>query len=85
MLYYNFKNYEEFKERFGIQEHGNGEKSRKNKILLSFLKNKELLHEAVTTGNFYLLHISNMSVLRTTLWCLLERNDDNLPDRKSVV
>ena len=85
MLYYNFKNYEEFKERFGIQKHGNGEKSRKNKILLSFLKNKELLHEAVITGNFYLLHISNMSVLRTTLWCLLERNDDNLPYRVELI
>lgn len=48
MLYYNFKNYQEFQELFGIVEHGNGEKSRKNKILLSLLKSKELLHLRAT-------------------------------------
>ena len=34
MLYYKFKNYEEFQEIFGMTSHGNGVKSRKNKILL---------------------------------------------------
>ena len=43
MLYYNFNNYEEFKELFGLVKHGNGVKSRKNKILLSFIKNGKLL------------------------------------------
>lgn len=39
MLYFkNFKNYDEFKELFGIRECGNGEKSRRNKILLQFMK-----------------------------------------------
>ena len=33
MLYYKFRNYEEFKELFGIVKHGNGNESRKNKIL----------------------------------------------------
>lgn len=47
MLYYNFKNYDEFQELFGIVEHGNGVKSRKNKILLSLYKNKNLLHRHV--------------------------------------
>lgn len=41
-----FKNYEEFKELFGVQEHGNGEKSRRNKILLSVFKSREILHGA---------------------------------------
>ena len=41
MLYYKFQNYEEFKETFGLNYHSNGTKSRKNKILLSFIKNKE--------------------------------------------
>lgn len=44
MLYYDFKDYEGFKELFGIVEHGNGVKSRKNKILLSLYKNKPCLH-----------------------------------------
>ena len=43
MLYYNFKNYEEFKNLFGIVKHGNNHESRKNKILLAYLKDKNLL------------------------------------------
>lgn len=46
MIYFKriFSNYEEFKELFGVQEHGNGNKSRRNKILLALLKSRELLH-----------------------------------------
>ena len=47
MLYYNFKNYEEFNALFGIVKHGNNSESRKNKILLAYLKDKNLLHQAV--------------------------------------
>ena len=67
MLYYKFQNYEEFKEIFGLNYHSNGTKSRKNKILLSFIKNKALLHNAVKTGNYKLLHISDMQTLKQTL------------------
>ena len=64
MLYYKFQNYEEFKSIFGIQYHGNGAKNRKNKILLAYIKNRELLHEAVKTNDFTLLHISNIADLK---------------------
>ena len=64
MLYYKFQNYEEFKSIFGIQYHGNGSKNRKNKILLAYIKNRDLLHEAVKTGDFTLLHISNIPDLK---------------------
>ena len=67
MLYYKFQNYDEFKELFGLSYHSNGTKSRKNKILLSFIKNKALLHDAVKTGNYKLLHISDMQTLKQTL------------------
>lgn len=44
MLYIkSFKNYDEFKQIFGVVEHGNGVKSRKNKILLACLKDRKLL------------------------------------------
>ena len=33
-----FRNAEEFQRIFGVQEHGNGVKSRRNKILLQFYK-----------------------------------------------
>ena len=55
MLYYKFKNYEEFKDMFGIIKHGNGVCSRKNKILLAYIRNKRLLHEAIETNNYTLL------------------------------
>ena len=64
MLYYKFQNYEEFKEIFGLNYHSNGTKSRKNKILLSFIKNRALLDDAVKTGNYELLHISDMQTLK---------------------
>ena len=67
MLYYKFQNYEEFKELFGLSYHSNGTKSRKNKILLSFIKNRALLGAAVKTGNYELLHISDMQTLKQTL------------------
>lgn len=63
MLYYNFKNYDEFKNLFGIIKHGNNTQSRKNKILLAYLKDKSLLHQAVTNNDYMLLHISDMTEL----------------------
>lgn len=68
MLYYNFQNYGGFKERFGMVEHGNGEKSRRNKVLLSFIKQPHLLKEARETGDYTLLNIPNMVELKNELW-----------------
>lgn len=67
MLYYQFENYLEFQACFGIVEHGNGEKSRKNKILLAYLKNKDLLRQARITNDYSLLHISSMSQLKDVM------------------
>lgn len=55
MIYFSniFSNYEEFKELFGVQEHGNGNKSRRNKILLSLLKSRELLHMMASSKEMY--------------------------------
>ncbi len=67
MLYYDFMDYEDFKERFGIIHHGNGTKNRKNKILLAYIKNKDLLHKARVTNDYSLLHISSMSELKQVM------------------
>ena len=64
MLYYNFNNYEGFKERFGIVPHGNGVKSRKNKILLAWYKQPALLRKARETGDYSDLNIPSM----VSLW-----------------
>ena len=67
MLYYDFTDYEDFQERFGIIHHGNGTKNRKNKILLAYIKNKDLLHQARVTNDYSLLHISSMSELKQVM------------------
>lgn len=73
MLYYDFRNFEGFKERFGFRECGNGEKTRRNKILLSYIKQPQLLKEAVRTNCFDEINISSM----TQLWNVLSRKCDN--------
>lgn len=88
MLFYKFRNFEEFNELFGIQHHGNGEKSRKNKILLSYIKDRKLLHDAITSGDFHLLHISSMAELKQTMIAEILRSgirDDNLPYKVEIL
>lgn len=76
MLFFPIENYEDFKGVFGIINYGNGEKSRRNKILLSFLKQKELLHDAVNY-NYHakkLLKCRDIGSLSMGLsWMLSER------------
>lgn len=64
-----FSNYEEFKELFGVREHGNGNKSRKNKILLSLYKDKNIWAHARKTGNYYPFTITSMPALKE--WLML--------------
>ena len=68
MLAFDFCGYEGFKSRFGFMEHGNGTKSRRNKILLSYIKNPSLLREARLTGDFSLLNIQNMTELKNIMF-----------------
>lgn len=68
MIAFDFFGYEGFKERFGIIEHGNGIKSRKNKILLSYIKNPRLIREARETGDYSLLNIRNMTELKKIMF-----------------
>lgn len=78
MLYYNFKNYEEFNALFGIVKHGNNSENRKNKILLAYLKDKNLLHQAVAGNDYSFLHISSMAELEQRMQneILISGNED---------
>lgn len=81
MLYYKFRNFGEFQELFGIQHHASGEKSRRNRILLSYIKNRRLLHNAVVPDDYSLLHISDMAELKKTMHHEIRgsgHNDDSL-------
>lgn len=65
MIYYDFKNYDEFKELFGIIEHGNGVKSRKNKILLALYKDKQAFKAYVRFLSYReALEMKHLSFLR---------------------
>ena len=68
MLYYNFDGYEGFCCRFGFIEHDNGKKSRRNKILLDFMKDRNLLRNAIRTNNFSLLNITNMADMKKIMF-----------------
>ena len=67
MLYYNF-NYQEFQYRFGFTEHDNGKKSRRNKVLLNFIKDRRLLKECIKKNDFTLLNIPNMVEFKKTMF-----------------
>ena len=67
MLLFPFKNYEEFIELFGIIQHGNGVKSRKNRILLSYLKQPGLSRKVRETGDYSLVNIHSMAELRQVM------------------
>ena len=78
MLYYDFKDYAGFKERFGIIQHGNGEKSRKNKILLAYIKQPSLFREAVESGDYSLINIASMSELKQTMLERIKQSGESL-------
>lgn len=67
MLFYPFENYEDFKEIFGVQEHGNGVKSRKNKILLALYKDKDAFKQLVALRNGKDVGMWEQIVTRTNL------------------
>lgn len=69
MLVFDFQNYEGFKERFGIRECGNGNKSRQNKILLSYIKQHSLIKRALAGDRDAkgLLNIQDMGTLLAVL------------------
>ena len=79
MIYFkNFKNAKEFNEIFGVVEHGNGAKSRRNKILLEVLKDKEFhkwwkLHgdHAYKCSGVDLMTVKSMSELKKLAFVLM--------------
>lgn len=63
MLYYGFQNYEVFNQTFGMVRHGNGVQSRKNKVLLTYIKDRKRLHEAASSNRYDHLRLSDMAGL----------------------
>lgn len=68
MLYYNFKDYEGFKELFGVVRHDNGTKSRRNKILLSFIKQRKLIASKMKDRRNDLLNLTSIDGVKQLIW-----------------
>lgn len=88
MLYYQFRNYNEFKEIFAVEKRNNGAEVRKNKILLSHLKNADLLKYCRERNDFSLLNIKDMAQLQqvvTDAVCTSGKQNDSLPHRVELI
>lgn len=88
MLIFNFHGYEGFKALFGLETHGNGVKSRKNKILLQHLKNTALIKYCREHNDWSLLHIRSMAELKQLVLGYIRETgkaDPNLPNKVILI
>lgn len=88
MLLYNISNYEDFQYLFGMEQHGNGVKSRKNKILLQHLKNHSLIRWCREHNDWSLINIRNMADLKKQVLLAIEHSgydDLSLPYKVSLM
>ena len=88
MLNYNIYAYDDFKYLFGLETHGNGVKSRKNKILLQHLKNPALIRWCREHNDWSLLHIRNMADLKHLVLSYIRKDgkaDVNLPNKVTLI
>lgn len=88
MLLFNIRDYEDFQYLFGMESHGNGVKSRKNKILLQHLKNPALIKYCREHDDWSLLRIRNMADLKQMVLCHIRETgkaDTNLPHKVILI
>lgn len=88
MLIFNFHGYEGFKALFGLETHGNGVKSRKNKILLQHIKNRALIKYCREHNDWSLLHIRSMAELKQLVLGYIRETgkaDPNLPNKVILI
>ena len=88
MLIFNINGYEDFQSLFGMEAHGNGVKSRKNKILLAHLKNPALIRYCREHDDWSLLHIRSMAELKQLVLGYIRDNgkaDPKLPNKVILI
>ncbi len=79
MLYLGFSDYNDFRRLFGMEEHSNGTKSRKNKILLKHYKSQALHRWCHEHNDFTLLQIRSMADLKKTVLSYIKESGENDP------
>lgn len=69
MLYFNIKDYQEFKELFGSRTCGNGNTSRRNKIILAMWKSKDFRHQLENSTDESIVLLRNRGWVRQLFHC----------------
>lgn len=88
MLLYNVYDHDDFQYLFGIEHHGNGAKSRRNRILLQHLKNRALIRYCRERDNWSLLHIRSMADLKKIVLQAIQdsgKEDENLTNKVILI
>lgn len=88
MLLFKIAGYDDFKYLFGLETHGNGVKSRRNKILLQHIKNPALIKWCREHNDWTLIHIRSMAELKQMVLCYIRETgkaDRNLPNKVVLV
>lgn len=76
MLYFDFKDYEDFKTIFGLRECGNGNKARQNKILLGTFKDRNFFRWCVNNKR-EILSYRSVTELRKFVYDVLREDADH--------
>lgn len=88
MLLFNISDYDDFRYLFEMESHGNGVKSRKNKILLQHLKNPALIKYCREHNDWSLLGIRNMADLKQTVLNAVQesgKRDEQLRNKVELI
>lgn len=88
MLIFNISGYDDFKYLFGLETHGNGVKSRRNKILLQHIKTPALIRYCREHNDFSLLHIRNMADLKRLVLAAIQesgKQDTRLSNKVKLI
>lgn len=88
MLNFLIRDFDDFKYLFGLEIHGNGVKSRKNKILLQHLKNPALIRYCRERNDWSLLHFRSMADLKKTVLNAIQQSgkkDEQLREKVELI
>lgn len=69
-----FKNAQEFQQIFGIVEHGNGAKNRRNGILLKFIQSPAIWKWCRENDYYYLVNLADMMEMKSEIMRLIKLN-----------
>lgn len=77
MLLFNIADYKDFQYLYGMEEHSNGVRSRKNRIMLTHIKNRQLIDYCRRKDDYSLLRVRTMTDLKKLAFDKLQESGKN--------